>query len=128
MPGVDTKSTKGWCIWGAGLSAEMEFDTISHMGYISSVILIISMEISWMKTQTTIRIEQKNFVQAKEILKYLGLSYSQAINIFNNMIVCHKGLPFEIKIPNDETLAAMAEAKHLDGDFVSIDDFKKQPL
>jgi DNA-damage-inducible protein J len=83
------------------------------------------MEISWVKTQTTIRIEQKNFVQAKEILKYLGLTYSQAINIFNNMIVCHKGLPFEIKIPNDETLTAMEEAKHLIGDFVSMDDFKK---
>jgi DNA-damage-inducible protein J len=53
----------------------------------------------------------------------LGLSYSQAINVFNNLIVCHKGLPFEIKIPNDETLAAMSEAEQLNGDFVSIDDF-----
>ena len=78
-----------------------------------------------MKTQTTIRVDQKNYKQAKEILKYLGLSYSQAINVFNNMIICHKGLPFEIKIPNDETLAAMSEAKHLEGDYVSIDDFAK---
>jgi len=53
-----------------------------------------------MKTQTTIRVDQKNYKQAKEILKYLGLSYSQAINVFNNMIICHKGLPFEIKIPD----------------------------
>jgi addiction module RelB/DinJ family antitoxin len=62
-------------------------------------------------------------LQAKEILKYLGLTYSQAINVFNNMIVCHKGLPFDIKIPNDETLAAMSEAKQLNGDFVSIHNF-----
>jgi antitoxin component of RelBE/YafQ-DinJ toxin-antitoxin module len=27
------------------------------------------------------------------------------------MIVCNKGLPFELKIPNDETLHAMEEAK-----------------
>ena len=46
-------------------------------------------------------------------------------NVFNNMIVCHKVLPFEIKIPNDETLAAMSEAKQLNGDFISIDDFVK---
>ena len=78
-----------------------------------------------MKTQTTIKKKKKNYLQAKEILKYLGLSYSQAINVFNNMIVCHKGLPFEIKIPNDETLAAMSEAEQLNGDFVSIDDFVK---
>jgi len=78
-----------------------------------------------MKTQTTVRVDKKNYLQAKEILKYLGLSYSQAINVFNNMIVCHKGLPFEIKIPNDETLAAMSQAEKLDGNFVSIDDFVK---
>ena len=75
-----------------------------------------------MKTHTTIRVDQRNYMQAKEILKYLGLSYSQAINVFNNMVVCHKGLPFEIKIPNDETLAAMSEADQLHGDFVSIDE------
>jgi len=68
-----------------------------------------------MKTQTTVRIDQKNYIQAKEILEYLGLTYSQAVNIFNNMIICHKGLPFDVKIPNDETLAAMAEAKELKG-------------
>jgi len=78
-----------------------------------------------MKTQTTVRIDQKNYIQAKEILEYLGLTYSQAVNIFNNMIICHKGLPFDVKIPNDETLAAMAEAKDLKGDFVSIDDFAR---
>jgi DNA-damage-inducible protein J len=81
-----------------------------------------------MKTQTTIRVDQNNYTQAKAILKYLGLSYSQAINIFNSMIVCNKGLPFEIKIPNDETLQAMGEAKKLDGDFVILDDFQKSPL
>jgi len=78
-----------------------------------------------MKTQTTIKVDQKNYLQAKEILKYLGLTYSQAINVFSHMIVCHKGLPFEIKIPNDETLTAMSEAEQLNGDFVSIDDFTK---
>ena len=34
-----------------------------------------------MKTQTTIRVDQENYLQAKEILKYLGLTYSQAINV-----------------------------------------------
>ena len=32
----------------------------------------------------------------------------------------------EIKIPNDETLQAMEEAKKLDGDFVTLDEFKKK--
>ena len=78
-----------------------------------------------MKTQTTISVDYENYAQAKEILKYLGLSYSQAVNIFNSMTVSKKGLPFEIKIPNDVTLQAMREAKELDGHFVTVDDFSK---
>ena len=78
-----------------------------------------------MKTQTTIRVDQDNYIRAKEILKYLGLSYSQAINVFNSMIVSNKGIPFEIKIPNNLTLKAMKEAKELNGEFVTLDDFQK---
>ncbi|MBT3258897.1 MAG: type II toxin-antitoxin system RelB/DinJ family antitoxin [Deltaproteobacteria bacterium] len=78
-----------------------------------------------MKTQTTIRVDQNNYTQAKTILKYLGLSYSQAINIFNSMIVSAKGLPFEVKMPNNVTVQAMEEAKNLEGDFVTLDEFKK---
>jgi len=78
-----------------------------------------------MKTQTTIRVDQNNYTQAKIILRYLGLSYSQAVNIFNSMIVSTKGLPFEVKIPNNETFQAMEEARNLEGDFVTLDEFKK---
>lgn len=78
-----------------------------------------------MKTQTTIRIDQDSYTQAKMILKYLGLSYSQAINIFNSMIVSTRGLPFEVKMPNNETIQAMEEAKNLEGDFVTLNELKK---
>ena len=78
-----------------------------------------------MKTQTTIRVDQNNYTEARAILRYLGLSYSQAINIFNSMVVSTKGLPFEVKIPNSETVQAMEEARNLEGDFVTLDDFKK---
>ena len=54
-----------------------------------------------MKTQTTIRVEETSYHQAKEILSQIGLNYSQAISVFNNMIVLNKGLPFELKLPND---------------------------
>ena len=50
-----------------------------------------------MKTQTTIRVEETSYQQAKEILSQMGLNYSQAISVFNNMIVLNKGLPFELK-------------------------------
>jgi DNA-damage-inducible protein J len=56
-----------------------------------------------MKTQTSIRIEKEYFQEAKEILKKLGLTYSEAVNIFTAIIVRYKGLPFEVKITNETT-------------------------
>jgi DNA-damage-inducible protein J len=64
-----------------------------------------------MKTQTTIRVDELNYNLAKEILAKLGLNYSQAIGVFNNMIVMNKGLPFEMKLPNEETQKALDELK-----------------
>jgi DNA-damage-inducible protein J len=49
--------------------------------------------------------------EAIKILGELGLSTSDAINIFLKQVVFNKGLPFEIKIPNNETLDAMNEAE-----------------
>ena len=40
-----------------------------------------------MKTQTTIRVEEATYLEAKTILNDLGLNYSQAISVFNKMIV-----------------------------------------
>lgn len=62
-----------------------------------------------MKTQTTIRVDEENYFEAKDILKKLGLSYSQAISVFNNMIVLNNGLPFEVKVPTKETQKALNE-------------------
>ncbi len=59
------------------------------------------------KTQTTIRVEEKDYLQAKEILKFIGMSYSQAVNMFNRMVVLNQGMPFEARIPNELTMASM---------------------
>lgn len=64
-----------------------------------------------MKTQTTIRVEQENYHKAKKILAQMGLNYSQAINVFNSMVALNKSLPFEVKIPNTQTLQAMEDVK-----------------
>ncbi|HAT9052683.1 TPA: type II toxin-antitoxin system RelB/DinJ family antitoxin [Legionella pneumophila] len=43
------------------------------------------------------------------ILKMLGVTPSQAINAFYAQIVLCKGLPFEVKLPNNLTLEAIEE-------------------
>ena len=35
----------------------------------------------------------------------------EAVNIFLNQVALHKGLPFEVKIPNNETKKAIEEAR-----------------
>jgi DNA-damage-inducible protein J len=46
---------------------------------------------------------------AEMILHKLGLNTSQAINAFYAQIVHVRGIPFELKLPNKETIAAMEE-------------------
>jgi len=75
------------------------------------------------KTQTTIRVDAESYTKAKEILSQIGLNYSQAISVFNNMIVLNKGLPFELKIPNHNTIEAFQELENRDGkSFKNVDE------
>jgi DNA-damage-inducible protein J len=67
------------------------------------------------KTQTTIRVDEENYIKAKEVLNQIGLNYSQAINVFNNMIVINRGLPFELKLPNSDTIQALHELEAREG-------------
>jgi DNA-damage-inducible protein J len=79
------------------------------------------------KTQTTIRLDESDYKEAREILKYVGMSYSQAVNMFNRMVVLNQGLPFEAKIPNEETLRTIQDAregKNLTR--VSLDELKRE--
>ena len=47
---------------------------------------------------------------ATRILAAYGLNISDAINLFLRQVVNQNGLPFEVKVPNAVTRAAMSEA------------------
>jgi DNA-damage-inducible protein J len=42
--------------------------------------------------------------EVEGILKKLGLSTTEAVNIFFHQVKMRRGLPFPVEIPNDETL------------------------
>ena len=63
------------------------------------------------KIQTSLRLDEEAFLEAKIILKSLGMNFTEAVNVFTNMVVQERGLPFEVKIPNKETLEAMHEVE-----------------
>ena len=60
--------------------------------------------------------------EAEAIFKKLGLNTSQAIVMFLNMVKLQNGIPFDMKIPNKETLKAMQEAKVFKGEEISLKD------
>ena len=49
--------------------------------------------------------------QAESILKELGISISAAYEMFYRQIITHRGLPFEMRLPNAQTHAAMEDAR-----------------
>ena len=61
------------------------------------------------------RIEPEIKLEAEKLLSDLGLSISDAINIFMKKLVNYGGIPFEIKKEkyNRKTLLALEEAKKI---------------
>lgn len=68
------------------------------------------------KTETLhVRVDPITKQYAEKLLGTLGLSTSEAINIFLHQVVLRGGLPFSVTLPtpNAETLAAMQEARDI---------------
>lgn len=73
----------------------------------------------------TTRVEPELKTDAEKVLKALGISTTEAINLFLSQVRLRKGLPFDVKIPNKTTLKAMKDAeegRNLSS-YDSVDDF-----
>ncbi len=62
-------------------------------------------------TDVRSRIEPEIKDRAIEVLASCGLNLSDAIRLFLRQVVVQQGLPFEVKVPNATTRAAMLEAR-----------------
>ncbi|MBW1933582.1 MAG: type II toxin-antitoxin system RelB/DinJ family antitoxin [Deltaproteobacteria bacterium] len=49
--------------------------------------------------------------EAQEILSQLHITMSEAIAMYLTQITLHKGIPFEIKIPNETTEKTLKESE-----------------
>lgn len=58
-----------------------------------------------------IRIDKRVKSQAAKALSVMGLSVSDAVRVLLTRIATEKALPFEVKVPNATTIAAMKEAR-----------------
>lgn len=63
------------------------------------------------KTQMVhVRIDPKLKKSAERVFTGLGISTTEAIRLFLRQVELHRGLPFPVSIPNEETIAALREA------------------
>lgn len=61
------------------------------------------------------RMEKAKKTDLENLFGSLGMSLSEAVNIFFSQSLLVGGLPFEVRVPkyNNETLAAMQEARDI---------------
>ena len=60
-------------------------------------------------TTINVRVEETIKKQASELFEELGLDMTTALNLFLRQAIMYGGIPFEIRKPNAETLAAIEE-------------------
>ena len=58
-----------------------------------------------------VRVDDENKTHASEALAAMGLSVSDAVRILLKRVVIDQAFPLELKVPNAQTRAAIAEAR-----------------
>jgi len=74
-----------------------------------------------------VRVDEDTKVQSQNILAKLHITLSEAIAMYLRQIIYHRGIPFEIRVPNTETLKAVQDAESGKGlkEFSSVDELFK---
>ena len=57
------------------------------------------------------RIDPELKQDAEEVFRELGLTATQAITLFYKQVELERGLPFAVRVPNEETLEALEQVR-----------------
>lgn len=57
------------------------------------------------------RVEPDLKREAENIFKTMGLTATEAITMFYNMVRLKKGIPFDVRIPNEETQQVIRDSR-----------------
>jgi len=74
--------------------------------------------------QINIRLDETTKKAAERVFSKLGIAPSEAVRLFYRQVALHRGMPFPLRIPNKETLAAIKELNEGKGKAAdSVEDF-----
>ncbi len=62
-------------------------------------------------TMVHVRVDERVKARAAKALAAMGLSVSDAVRVMLTRVAAEKALPFEVRVPNATTVAAMEEAR-----------------
>lgn len=89
--------------------ADEELDSRNRYPHVSQL-----RDEGWMATSMLhVRMDEDLKAQALAALSAMGLSASDAVRLLFHRIAADQAFPLELKVPNAETLAAMAEAEEM---------------
>ena len=57
------------------------------------------------------RIDPEIKMKAQQIFNALNISMSEAISMYLTQVALHKGIPFEVKIPNELTASTLQKSE-----------------
>lgn len=57
------------------------------------------------------RIDPETKTKAQKIFNTLNISMSEAISMYLTQVALHKGIPFDIRIPNEVTIATLQKSE-----------------
>ena len=78
------------------------------------------------KIRTNVYLDSNIKNEAKKIFKRYGISLSDAINMFLTQSIVERGLPFELKMPNDETIKAIEDVQNgVELEEITLDQLKE---
>ncbi len=63
-------------------------------------------------TTLTVRTDKDLKDKVGKILHEMGLNHSTAINLFYHKVLDDKGIPFDLKITNPETIKALTDSRN----------------
>jgi len=74
-------------------------------------------------TMVHVRLDEKVKARAEKALAAMGLSISDAVRVLLTRVAVEKALPFEVRVPNATTRAAIEESRRGGlRSFASVDD------
>jgi DNA-damage-inducible protein J len=62
-------------------------------------------------TTVQVRVDKQTKNQAQRIFRVLDISMSEAVKLFLRQVALHRGIPFDIKIPNALTDKTLRESE-----------------